>query len=103
MSSRSHPTPPAASRGAAATARSAAEPQHKGDEAPGRWLELVLLVVVVTAGAALRWVHLGTPSLWWGEGIDIALAQAGGGGDAPRGARGGGRPGSAEPRALPPR
>src|SRR4249920_803273 len=101
MSSRSHPTRPAASRGAAATAPRAAGPQRREDGLPGRWLELVLLAVVVTAGAALRWVHLGTPSLWWDEVIDIAMAQAGSVGDVLRVVRDGVPAGSANAGAMP--
>jgi hypothetical protein len=56
---------------------------------------------VVTAGAALRWVHLGTPSLWWDEVIDIAMARAGGVRDVLRVVREGVPAGSANAGAMP--
>ena len=56
---------------------------------------------MVTAGAALRWVHLGTPSLWWDEVIDIAMAQAGSVGDVLRVVRDGVPAGSANAGAMP--
>jgi hypothetical protein len=56
---------------------------------------------VVTAGAALRWVHLATTSLWWDEVIDIAMAQAGGVRDVLRVVREGVPAGSANAGAMP--
>ena len=41
---------------------------------PVRPLELSLVVVLVVAGALLRWQHLGTPSLWWDEVVQIRTA-----------------------------
>ena len=58
-------------------------------------------MLVVTAGTALRWVHLGTPSLWWDEVIDIAMAQAGGVRDVLRVVREGVPAGSANAGAMP--
>jgi hypothetical protein len=55
----------------------------------------------VIGGAALRWVHLGTPSLWWDELVEIAMAQVGGVTDVLRVVRDGVPPGSGNAGAMP--
>jgi hypothetical protein len=37
----------------------------------------VVVAVAVVFGCVLRWWHLGTPSLWWDELVQIATADAG--------------------------
>src|SRR5262249_41874520 len=66
-----------------------------------RWLELALFTAIVMSGAALRWVHLGTPSLWWDELVQIAMAQVGGVPDVLRVVRDGVPPGSGNAGAMP--
>lgn len=66
-----------------------------------RWLDLALLALAIAAGTALRWVHLGTPSLWWDEVVDIAMAQGGGVADVLRVVRHGVPAGSANAGAMP--
>jgi hypothetical protein len=63
--------------------------------------DLALLVLLVGGGAALRWVHLGTPSLWWDEIMHLAMAQAGGVGDVLRTVRQGIPPASGNAGAAP--
>jgi hypothetical protein len=63
--------------------------------------DLALVVLLVAGGAALRWVHLGTPSLWWDEIMHLAMAQAGGVGDVVRTVRHGIPPGSGNAGATP--
>ena len=66
-----------------------------------RWLEVALFTAIVMGGAALRWVHLGTPSLWWDELVQIAMAQVGGVTDMLRVVRDGVPPGSGNAGAMP--
>jgi hypothetical protein len=66
-----------------------------------RWLDLALFTAIVMGGAALRWVHLGTPSLWWDELVQIAMAQVGGVTDVLRVVREGVPPGSGNAGAMP--
>ncbi len=64
-------------------------------------LELAALALLVAGGACLRWVHLGTPSLWWDEVVQIAMAQAGRVGDVLRLVRHGVPHGSGNAGAMP--
>ena len=57
--------------------------------------------MIVIGGAALRWVHLGTPSLWWDELVEIAMAQVGGVTDVLRVVRAGVPAGSGNAGAMP--
>ena len=41
---------------------------------PPRLAELVLVVALVAGGTWLRWIHLGTPSLWWDEIVHVRIA-----------------------------
>lgn len=66
-----------------------------------RRLEPLAVVLLVVAGAALRAVHLGTPSLWWDEIVQIAMAQAGDLGDVLRAVRHGVPPDSGNAGAMP--
>ncbi len=66
-----------------------------------RRLETPAVVLLVVAGAALRAVHLGTPSLWWDEVVQIAMAQAGDLTDVLRAVRHGIPAGSGNAGAMP--
>lgn len=55
----------------------------------------------MAGGAALRWVHLGTPSLWWDEMVGAAMAQAGSLADVLRTVRHGVPAGSGNAGAMP--
>jgi len=63
--------------------------------------DLALFGAIVIGGAALRWVHLGTPSLWWDELVEIAMAQVGGVTDVLRVVRDGVPSGSGNAGAMP--
>ncbi len=56
---------------------------------------------MVAGGAVLRWVHLGTPSLWWDEVVELAMAQAGGVAEVLRVVRQGVPAGSGNAGAMP--
>lgn len=60
-----------------------------------------LLALIVAGGAVLRWAHLGTPSLWWDEIVDLAMAQAGGVADVIHAVRHGVPVGSGNAGAMP--
>jgi uncharacterized membrane protein len=58
-------------------------------------------VLLVVAGTWLRWVHLGTPSLWWDEMVHVRIAEQPTVADVVRTAREGGQPGSGNAGAVP--
>ena len=66
-----------------------------------RRFEWLAFALVVVAGGWLRWVHLGTPSLWWDELVEIRTATVGGLGDVLREVRLGIPPGSGNAGAMP--
>ena len=51
-------------------------------------------MLLVVTGAWLRWVHLGTPSLWWDEIVHVRIAEQPTVADVFWKAREGGQPGS---------
>ncbi|HEV7731962.1 MAG TPA: glycosyltransferase family 39 protein [Candidatus Binatia bacterium] len=59
------------------------------------------MALAVVGGIALRWVHLGTPSLWWDEIVEIAMAQVGGVADVLFVVRHGVPPGAGNAGAMP--
>jgi hypothetical protein len=63
--------------------------------------ELALVVLLILAGTWLRWVHLGTPSLWWDEIVHVRIAEQPTIADVVRKAREGGQPGSGNAGAVP--
>ena len=76
------------------------DPSLKRPDA-SRWGDPALVGAIVIGGAALRWVYLGRPSLWWDELVEIAMAQVGGVSDVLRVVRDGVPPGSGNAGAMP--
>jgi hypothetical protein len=66
-----------------------------------RAIELVLVVALLAGGTWLRWCHLGTPSLWWDELVQIRTAEHESIADVWRAARDGVVPGSGNAGAVP--
>jgi hypothetical protein len=66
-----------------------------------RVAEIVLVVALIGAGAWLRWCHLGTPSLWWDELVQIRTADWDDVGAVWRMARDGVAPGTGNAGAVP--
>jgi hypothetical protein len=66
-----------------------------------RVAELLLALALVGGGAWLRWCHLGTPSLWWDELVEIRTAERETVGDVWRTARDGVVPGTGNAGAVP--
>jgi hypothetical protein len=63
--------------------------------------EVVVVIALVAAGAALRWWHVGTPSLWWDELVHVRTAEQPTVGAVWVAARDGGAPGSGNAGAVP--
>ena len=63
--------------------------------------ELLLVALLVLAGTWLRWVHLGTPSIWWDEMVHVRIAEQPTIADVVQTARDGGAPGSGNAGAVP--
>lgn len=68
---------------------------------PPRLAELLLVVALVAGGAWVRWVHLGTPSLWWDEIVHVRIATKPTVTDVWRTAREGAAPGMGNAGAVP--